>query len=104
MRQLFCLLGGRRRLRAADRSALQRLPQHRLLARCSTGALIRTLRRLLPEPLPRRGALIQEVLRSRQMSKPPLPAELRRRLVALYRSDILALQDLIGRDLRRSLA
>lgn len=91
--------------RTAVRYNASGLPQHRLLGPLlNKSALTRTLRRLLPEPLRRRGALIQEILRSRQMIKPPVPPELRRRLVALYRSDILALQDLIDRDLARWLA
>jgi hypothetical protein len=66
--------------------------------------LTRALRRTLPEPLARRAASFQEAWRSRELSKPPMPPELRRRLVASYRSDILALQDMIGRDLSRWLA
>jgi len=59
----------------------------------------RALRRILPEPLGRRAASFQEAWRSRELSKPPMPPELRRRLVASYRSDILDLQDMIERDL-----
>jgi Sulfotransferase domain len=64
-------------------------------------ALTKALRRTLPEPLARRAASFREAWRSRELSKPPMPLQLRQKLVAKYRSDILALQDLIGRDLSR---
>lgn len=64
-------------------------------------ALTRALRRVLPEPLGRRAASFQEAWRSRELSKPPMSPELRRRLVARYRSDVLELQDMLGRDLSR---
>lgn len=62
-------------------------------------ALTRTLKRALPGPLGRHAASIQEAWRSRELAKPPLPSALRRKLVAGYRSDILELQGIIGRDL-----
>lgn len=40
-------------------------------------------------------------LKNRNLVKPQLPPEVRRRMVQVYREDILALQDLIGRDLSR---
>jgi hypothetical protein len=61
--------------------------------------LTRALRSVLPEPLGRKASSIQEALRSRALAKPTMPSELRRRLVATYRSDILELQDMIERDL-----
>jgi hypothetical protein len=64
-------------------------------------AVTRTLKRALPAPLSRRAASIQEAWRSRELAKPPLPSNLRRQLVAGYRSDILELQRIIGRDLSR---
>ncbi len=52
---------------------------------------------LLPKGL--RGR-VSEGLQTHNLTKaPPLEPELRRRLVELYREDVLALQDLIGRDL-----
>jgi hypothetical protein len=62
-------------------------------------ALTRILRRVLPQPLSRRAASFQERWRGRELSKPPMPPALRRRLVAEYRSDVLELQDMIKRDL-----
>ena len=67
-------------------------------------AVTRSLKRLLPEPLGRRAAWLQERWRSRELSKPPMPPELRRRLVARYSSDVLELQDMIRLDLSRWLA
>ena len=64
-------------------------------------ALTRALRRTLPEPVARRAESVREAWRSRELSKPPMPPQLRQILVARYRSDILALQDMIGRDLSR---
>jgi Sulfotransferase domain len=61
----------------------------------------RTLKRALPGPLGRRAVSIQEAWRSRALAKPPMPQKLRRKLVAGYRSDILELQGMIGRDLSR---
>jgi hypothetical protein len=60
-----------------------------------------TLKRALPGPLRRRAVSIQEAWRSRALAKPPMPQRLRRKLVAGYRSDILELQGMIGRDLSR---
>ena len=40
-------------------------------------------------------------LKNRNLVKPQMRPEVRRRLVQVYREDILALQDLIGRDLSR---
>jgi hypothetical protein len=81
------------------------LPRHRLLGPLlNKSALSRTLRRLLPPAFGRRGALVQDALRSRLLARPPLAPALRRRLVACYRDDILALQDLLGRDLSHWLA
>ena len=40
-----------------------------------------------------------DALRNRNLVKPSFPVEARRRLIEVYREDILKLQDLIGRDL-----
>lgn len=44
---------------------------------------------------------VNALRRSNSAPPPPLPPEMRARLRALYRDDVLALQDLIGRDLGR---
>lgn len=57
------------------------------------------LRRVVEPWLPRRLYRFATTLRDRNLVKPPMPREVRQRLVELFRSDILALQDLMGRDL-----
>ncbi|PLS83629.1 MAG: sulfotransferase [Actinobacteria bacterium] len=57
------------------------------------------LKPLLPKGLRRR---ISVGIQNRNLTPaPPLPPEVRKELVELYREDILALQDLIGRDLSK---
>jgi hypothetical protein len=43
--------------------------------------------------------VIGERLRGLTVKKPPLPEELRRQLIEVYREDIINLQDMLGRDL-----
>ncbi|MGH6899823.1 MAG: hypothetical protein ACREJ5_25270 [Geminicoccaceae bacterium] len=66
--------------------------------------LTRTLRRALPEAFGRRAASAQDAWRSRQLSKPTMSPDLRRALLAEFRTDILELQDITRRDLSRWLA
>lgn len=76
------------------------LPRSRFLRPLfGKSAVTRSLKRALPAPLCRRAASFQEAWRSRELAKPPLSAKLRRKLIAGYRSDILELQGMIGRDL-----
>ena len=76
------------------------LPRSRFLRPLFGKSVVtRSLKRALPAPLGRRAAAFQEAWRSRAVAKPPLPSKLRRKLVAGYRSDILELQRIIGRDL-----
>jgi hypothetical protein len=51
--------------------------------------------------LPRKArARLSSALQGRNLSEaPPLEPQARRRLVGLYREDVLRLEDLIGRDL-----
>jgi hypothetical protein len=51
---------------------------------------------LLPAHWSRR---IGDGLRRRNLTKPPLPTELRRQLTEVYREDIIELQEMLGRDL-----
>ena len=81
-------------------------PQNKLLRPLlRKSALTCTVKRLLPEPLGRRAVALQLALRNRtQVEQSSIPSDLRRKLVGLYRQDILELQDLIQRDLSRWLA
>ena len=58
------------------------------------------------KPIAAVAKLIRRHLRNLLTSRPPPPLapDMRRRLVDFYRDDVLALQDLIGRDLSRWLA
>jgi hypothetical protein len=47
---------------------------------------------------------VGDSLRRQNLTKPPLPAELRRQLTEVYREDIKELQDMLGRDLSHWLA
>ncbi len=60
-----------------------------------------TLRRLLPVSLYQTALTFLEMWRDRQLIKPPLSPEIRRKLVAVYKEDILQLQELIQRDLSK---
>ena len=57
------------------------------------------LRRAIEPWLPRRLYRLATAVRDRNLTKPPMPPEIRRHLQELVRSDILALQEVIGRDL-----
>ncbi len=67
---------------------------HRFLT--GTNEIKSLLKPLMPFRMRRR---IVRSLMNANVSRPRLPAEVRERLVAVYREDILRLQDLIGRDL-----
>jgi hypothetical protein len=54
------------------------------------------MKRILPEKIQYN---LHVGFMNRNLAKPPLPAEVRRRILALYREDILKTQDLIHRDL-----
>ncbi len=66
--------------------------------------LSRSVRRMLPRSVGQRALVRVEAWRSRNLTKPPLAPLLRRQLVDLYRPDIEALQQLLGRDLSAWLA
>jgi Sulfotransferase domain len=81
-------------------------PRNRLLQPLlHKSVLTRTARRLLPGPLRRRAEAVQRAWRDGlAQAAPPLSPEVRALLTAKYRDDILALQDLIRRDLSHWLA
>jgi hypothetical protein len=56
------------------------------------------LKQILPRTL---SKLIANKIRVQNLTKPPLPPEVRKELVSTYKGDILKLQDLIGRDLSK---
>jgi hypothetical protein len=60
-----------------------------------------TLRRIFPVWLRQTALNFWEAWRSRRLIKPPLSTEVRGKLIAVYREDILQLQDLIQRDLSK---
>lgn len=67
------------------------LPRSRILH----AIMLHTAKARLPDPIPALGAAI----RRRNLVKPTMPAQLRQELIAVYREDILRLQNLIQRDL-----
>jgi hypothetical protein len=73
------------------------VPRNRLLNRFFYHPmLIRTAKRLLPESL----QMVAKQIRQQNLKKPPkMSAELRARLLDLYRTDILQLETLLDRDL-----
>lgn len=63
------------------------------------------VKRALPKSLHDRfGHRLISKTQRRNVRRPPIPAAVRRRLLAAYRPDIVQLQDLIGRDLGHWLA
>jgi hypothetical protein len=102
MRELFRFLDVDDRFRpdTSVRYNASGVPNTRLLQPLfGKSRVTRALKRALPGPLRHRAVSIQEAWRSRALAKPPMPQRLRRRLVAGYRTDILELQGMIGRDL-----
>ncbi len=61
-------------------------------------------KRLLRPLMPAAAMKLYTKVKHSNLDKPPLDPEVRARLVALYRDDVLKLQDLIGRDLSHWLA
>lgn len=61
--------------------------------------ITKAIRHILPTRLAQPVMAFQDILRDRQFVKPPLSPEIRSRMIAGYREDILQLQALIQRDL-----
>jgi hypothetical protein len=79
------------------RRAASGLPRSRLLQRAlQANGLWRKALRVLPRQL---RTAARETLMSKNLRKPPLPADLRARLISIYSSDIQQTQEIIGRDL-----
>lgn len=73
------------------------LPKNRLLNRLLLNpALIRTAKAVLPEGM---QSLAKRVQQQNMKPSPKLPADLRAKMLALYREDILKLEGLLDRDL-----
>jgi hypothetical protein len=76
------------------------LPQNRLLdAVVRTSTLKRNLKARMPYLLRKPVMALGTAINRRNLVKPALPREVRSELIALYRDDIVKLQDLIQRDL-----
>jgi hypothetical protein len=81
------------------------VPKNRLLHRATNVLLLKSDRaRRLPEPF--KAVLATPFVsrtatkvRARNLTKPPFPGEARKALGAVFREDILQLQDLLERDL-----
>jgi hypothetical protein len=71
-------------------SMLHTVTRERSLSRATKG---------LPEPVRRSVMAVGRAIRQRNFIKPDLPVETRRELIAVYRDDVSALQDLTERDL-----
>ena len=69
---------------------LHAVTRERALSRATKG---------LPEPIRRSVMALGRAIRQRNFIKPDLAVETRRELIAVYRDDVSALQDLTGRDL-----
>jgi hypothetical protein len=55
----------------------------------------------VPAPIEEAGRQLNRRLVARHVGSPPMSDEVRDRLRAVFREDVLRLQDLIGRDLSR---
>ena len=73
------------------------VPKRKLLNAVLTRPSI--FKRLLRPLMPAAAMKFYTQLKHSNLDKPPLDVEVRARLVALYRNDVLRLQDMIGRDL-----
>jgi Sulfotransferase family len=83
----------------STRYNLSGVPKNKALHTLVTTLNRPLLKKVLPAQVVRR---LREPVRKRILAKPPqLPLEARRQLIEAYREDILKLQDLIGRDLRK---
>lgn len=80
------------------RRAASGVPRSRIVDRAlrANGFWRTALRRLAPRRL---RTAAREALMSKNLRKPALPADLRARLIDIYRSDIQQTQDILGRDL-----
>jgi hypothetical protein len=75
-------------------------PRNRVLSfLLSPNPVKNTLKGLLPASLRRPIITYIMNIKNQNLIKPPLPSEVRRELISVYRDDILKLQDLIQRDL-----
>ena len=82
---------------SARRNASRFEPKHRAIDRVARAGAVRSVaRRLLPERTWVQG---REYLRRKNSVPPKYPADIRRRLVDLYRDDIELTQGIVGRDL-----
>ncbi|HHP7229388.1 MAG TPA: sulfotransferase [Xenococcaceae cyanobacterium] len=83
----------------STRKNVSGIPKNRLLQNLLTkkNPIKSVLKPLLPEPL--RQSVLQSLTKSNLGAKPTLSSEMRQKLIAIYREDILKLQDLIHRDL-----
>jgi hypothetical protein len=80
------------------RHNVSKLPRSRALQVFLTEP--RAAKNLLKSFIPARWSRrIGDRLRRQNLTRPPLPAELRRQLTEVYREDIQELQDMLGRDL-----
>lgn len=66
--------------------------------------LSQSVRRMLPKPVGDYAMAKLEAWRSRNVSRPALAPQARRRLVSIFRPDVELLQDRLGRDLSHWLA
>lgn len=78
------------------------IPKHPWVERLLSAPI--PLKKTLRTVLPPRFYRLKQDLQKRNLVRPPLPPEVRRRLLACFRDDVLHLQDLLNRDLSAWLA